>query len=186
MNEWNHNIHYHPLVLRAVPAGCARALDVGCGQGLLVRELRARCGDVVGIDCVTAPGSGFVRGDVMSYPFGAERFDFISVVATLHHLPLRAALTRFDELLRPGGVLAVIGLYRMDSMSDYAWGAAGFAASLVLRVGRGIASVSAPLAEPRETLGEIRAACDSILPGGELRRLLLFRYSFLWKKAGPL
>ncbi len=38
--RWNHNLHYHPLMLDAVPDGCRRALDVGCGEGILARELR--------------------------------------------------------------------------------------------------------------------------------------------------
>ncbi len=35
---WNHNIHYHGLVLRAIPPGARRALDVGCGEGTLTRQ----------------------------------------------------------------------------------------------------------------------------------------------------
>src|SRR4051812_25699589 len=38
---WNHNIHYHGLVLDAVPVGATFALDAGCGDGDLARELRA-------------------------------------------------------------------------------------------------------------------------------------------------
>jgi hypothetical protein len=33
--RWNHNLDYHPLILDAVPEGCQRALDVGCGAGIL-------------------------------------------------------------------------------------------------------------------------------------------------------
>jgi hypothetical protein len=40
--RWNHDIHYHPVVLAAVPEGCRRALDVGCGEGQLTRELQPR------------------------------------------------------------------------------------------------------------------------------------------------
>ncbi|CAM5436502.1 hypothetical protein [Streptomyces canus] len=29
---WNHNVHYHRLVLDAVPDDCREALDVGCGD----------------------------------------------------------------------------------------------------------------------------------------------------------
>jgi SAM-dependent methyltransferase len=54
MNEisdyWNHNVHYQPLILDAVPTGCRVALDVGCGDGLLACRLAARCGTVIGID----------------------------------------------------------------------------------------------------------------------------------------
>jgi 2-polyprenyl-3-methyl-5-hydroxy-6-metoxy-1,4-benzoquinol methylase len=34
-DRWNHNIHYHPVVLDALPPDCERVLDVGCGEGLL-------------------------------------------------------------------------------------------------------------------------------------------------------
>ena len=47
---WSHNIHYHSVILDAVPADCARALDVGCGQGALTRRLRTRVPEVTGID----------------------------------------------------------------------------------------------------------------------------------------
>ncbi|MFI7421548.1 hypothetical protein [Nonomuraea sp. NPDC049684] len=32
---WNHNVHYQRLVLSLIPPGSARALDVGCGDGLM-------------------------------------------------------------------------------------------------------------------------------------------------------
>ncbi|MEV7467705.1 class I SAM-dependent methyltransferase [Streptomyces kronopolitis] len=47
---WNHNVHYHRLVLGAVPEGCARALDIGCGDGLLARKLARRIPEVTGVD----------------------------------------------------------------------------------------------------------------------------------------
>ncbi|MGH3885786.1 MAG: hypothetical protein ACRDSZ_04310 [Pseudonocardiaceae bacterium] len=31
--RWNHNLHYHSMILNAVADGSARALDVGCGEG---------------------------------------------------------------------------------------------------------------------------------------------------------
>ena len=120
---WNRNVHYHDVVLRAVPEGCRRALDVGCGEGRLAGELAELCDEVIGIDSHAptlararlkhqAPNLAFVDGDVMTHPFALESFDFISAVATLHHLPLEAALVRLRSLLRPGGVLVVIGLYK--------------------------------------------------------------------------
>jgi 2-polyprenyl-3-methyl-5-hydroxy-6-metoxy-1,4-benzoquinol methylase len=51
--RWNHNIHYHPRIVAAVPSG-ARVLDVGCGEGMLTRELAVRAGSVLGID-IDAP-----------------------------------------------------------------------------------------------------------------------------------
>ena len=47
---WNHNVHYQRVILGAVPEGCGAAIDVGCGDGLLVRKLAGRCAAVTGID----------------------------------------------------------------------------------------------------------------------------------------
>jgi 2-polyprenyl-3-methyl-5-hydroxy-6-metoxy-1,4-benzoquinol methylase len=194
MGGWNHNIHYHGVALGAVPSNCRRVLDVGCGEGLLARRLAGQCEEVIGIDAdrdtiLRARSASesesrltFVEGDVMSYAFHDDSFDFITAVATLHHLPLKLALARFRALLRPNGVLAVIGLYRADSIRDYAWFAAGVPASGMLGCFHRRASVGAPLKEPEETLTQIRTACDAILPGGVFRRRLLFRCSFVWRK----
>ena len=46
---WNHNTHYHRLVLDAAPEGTTRALDVGCGEGDLLADLGGVIPDVVGI-----------------------------------------------------------------------------------------------------------------------------------------
>ena len=48
--RWNHNIHYHRLILDSVPAEARDALDVGCGEGMLARRLRRIVPNVVGID----------------------------------------------------------------------------------------------------------------------------------------
>jgi len=190
-SSWNHNIHYQNVILRAVPQGCSRALDVGCGEGLLARQLAATCGEVVGIDAdgptLRRASAGerrivFVEGDVMTYDFPGESFDLITAVATLHHLPLRPALERFRGLLKPRGVLAVVGLYRMRGLVDHAWAAAGVTASRILRRFHHFEEVDAPLQQPRETFGEIRNACNELLPGAEIRRRLLFRYTLIWRK----
>ena len=191
---WNHNIHYHDLVLRSVPPGSRRALDVGCGTGLLARRLAEHCEEVVAIDAdnsavsrartasLTNSGITFIEGDVMTHPFLNDSFDFITVVATLHHLPLGPAINRFQNLLRVGGVLVVVGLYRPHTLEDYVWAAAAFPMSWMLRRVHQYANVAAPVQEPAETLHEIRRTCDLLLPGSHFRRLLLFRYSLTWRK----
>ena len=40
--RWNHNIHCHGVILKEVLEGVRMALDVGCGNGLLTRELQCR------------------------------------------------------------------------------------------------------------------------------------------------
>ena len=190
---WNRNIHYHPLVIAAVPPGCGRALDAGCGQGFLARALAAHCRDVVGIDADrdtlararALTGGGlpitFVEGDVMTYPFAAGSFDFIGAVAMLHHVPLEAGLTRFRDLLHPGGVLAIVGLHALRPL-DYAQALVAIPVTQAFHLIRGATRVGAPVKDPSETIPEIRTACAAILPGATFRRHLLFRYSIVWRK----
>ena len=188
---WNRNIHYHPLVLAAMPRGCKRALDVGCGGGRLAAALADRCDDVIGIDAdvpaleraraaYSHPNLRFVHGDVMTYDDGS--FDFISSIATVHHLPFEAAIHRFDHLLRPGGTLAVVGLYRLWTLSDIAWAHVGKAVSVWHSMTTHREPVGAPIRDPNETLEEIQAGVRAMLPGAEFNRLLLFRYSIVWRK----
>ncbi|MFD7103429.1 class I SAM-dependent methyltransferase [Streptomyces celluloflavus] len=82
---WNHNVHYHRLVLDAVPDGCGRALDIGCGDGLLVRKLAGRAREVTGVDRSAdmirvarehggrSPNAAFLRADFMTPDGGAVR-----------------------------------------------------------------------------------------------------------------
>ena len=122
-DRWNHNIHYHQLIERALPRGCESVLDVGCGEGVLARQLRRAVPEVVGIDLdersillaqqqSSSDEIRFVVGDVLTYPFEPASFGAVTSVATLHHLDARAGLKRMAELLRPGGTLAIIGLAR--------------------------------------------------------------------------
>ena len=118
----------------------------------------------------------------MTYAFADGSFDAIVSIATLHHLPLEPALARFRDLLRPGGTLAVIGLYRNSTLTDYAFGVAAVAATWWLRCVNRIERVGAPIRDPQETLAEIRTSVAKILPGAVFRRELLFRYSLFWKR----
>jgi ubiquinone/menaquinone biosynthesis C-methylase UbiE len=193
MSQWNHSIQYHEVLLRAVPSGCQQALDVGCGTGFFTRQLASRSDAVTAMDAdhdtlerarAATPESRvtFVEGDVMTYPFRDRSFDFIAVIATLHHLPLAPALARFLSLLKPGGSLGVIGLYRGQTVTDTAFAALAFHTSWLIRGFRDHAPVEAPLQEPRESLREIKTAFDATLPGTRVRRHLLFRYSAVWHK----
>lgn len=194
---WNHNIEYHRLVLHSLPSVCTHALDVGCGTGMLARRLASRAERVTGVDVdprmIAAadetpkpPHVSFLHADVMTQPFAPGTFDFICSVTTLHHLPLEQALHRFGELLAPGGVLVVIGLYRSSGPVDAAYAAAGFLASHTKRRGYRYEPMTAPMQEPGQTLEEISSAACRQLPGSSFKRRLFFRYSLVWHKPGSL
>jgi len=191
--RWNHNTHYYPLVLAAVPDGCRRALDVGCGEGMLARELAARVPQVVGIDkhepsIALAREQGpdgrveYVLGDFLEYPFPAASFGLVSCVAALHHLDPAAALTRMAGLLAPGGTLVVSGVAR-SRWSDLPLDVVAVIANLGYRAARGYWHHPSPIVwPPSHTYREIRALAGDILPGVRYRRHLLWRYSLTWTR----
>jgi len=47
---WNHNLHYHRVIIDVIAPDCQRALDIGCGQGALTRRLWPLVPEVTGID----------------------------------------------------------------------------------------------------------------------------------------
>ena len=194
--RWNHNIHYYPVVLAAVPPGCGTALDVGCGEGLLTRELRAVVPSVTGIDLngpglelarVQAGDTGieYVQDDFRSHPFAPASFDLITSVAVLHHMDTAAALERMSELLRPGGVLATVGLPRPRRPHDIPYELAG----LVMHRWHGRRRThwehpSPMVWPPPDTYADVRRTAERLLPGVRLRRHVLWRYSLVWTKPG--
>jgi len=94
-DAWNRNVHYHRVVLAAVPPGSTRALDVGCGEGVLARDLRDVVPHVTAIDrdaptLALAKQQGgdidYVLGDLLADPFEPASFDLVASIATLHHV----------------------------------------------------------------------------------------------------
>lgn len=191
--RWNHNLHYHRLILDAVPAGARTALDIGTGDGLLARDLHRIVPAVTGIDVdpdvlararTEDPYVTWVRGDALSYPFPAGGFDVVASVAVLHHFPdAAAALTRMAELTAPGGLLAVVGLARSTSPADYAFELAGIGQHQWLSRRRGYWEHTAPSRwPPPHSYREVRALARRVLPGVRWRHLPLWRYLLLWRR----
>jgi 2-polyprenyl-3-methyl-5-hydroxy-6-metoxy-1,4-benzoquinol methylase len=203
-HPWSHNDVYAPLVLhharRIRAAGGTKALDVGCGTGNLVRRLAGVFPAVTGIerDVPTAEQAQRATADltnvrILTQPFNElheDRYDLITFVAVLHHLPLEATLEKARELLRPGGRLVVVGVSR-EARADLPWSIA----SMVLNPIVGIAKhprrsatapvhMTAPTAVPTESFEEITLAAKRILPGARLNRSLFWRYTLSWKAQG--
>lgn len=191
---WNHNTHYHGRLLQAVPAPCRRALDVGCGTGAFARQLASRAVEVVAIDRDPAvlrrahqasagmPNLRFVEADFLAWPIDGS-YDFVSMIASLHHLPFDEAVSKAAAALAPGGVLAVLGLDRPRSRIDAViHAAAAYPVSSWYRLTRNTAPVEATIRDPEMTLQAIRHRARSLLPGATLQRHVLWRYSLIWIK----
>jgi len=190
--RWNHNIHLHRAVLDAIPAGAQRALDVGCGEGVLARELAAVVPEVVGVDLHAASlqlgrsqggGAGYVLADVLTAPFEPASFDLVASVATLHHLDARAGLRAMASFVRPGGALVVVGLARSSLPKDLPWELAGAVATRVHKRRKGYWEHSAPTVwPPPETYAGMRSIVADELPGAAFHRHVLWRWWCTWTK----
>ncbi len=206
------NNHYHNFLLRQLRIDCQDALEVGCGKGEFSRRLAERSKRVLALDLspemiriareqsTRCPNIEFQIADVMSYDLPPEGFDCIASLATLHHLPLREILLKMKAALKPGGVLLILDLFEPERNLVKP---AGFVDSLIVNAlaiplsvglrlihhGRLLPSRAARdawAAHERHdiypTMDEARVLCAEILPGAEIKKHLLWRYSVVWRK----
>jgi len=112
-------------------------LDVGCGNGKLVRYLAERVArEVIGIDIagssfsekrISEDGSSYlaecVQGDGRSMgSFGDNRFDAVVTVRTFHELSdTIAALREARRVLKPGGTVLIADFAR-GHVGERIWG----------------------------------------------------------------
>jgi SAM-dependent methyltransferase len=201
-HPWSHNDHFHGWILRRLPARRRRALDVGCGAGLLLSRLHGRFDEVLGVDAdatMAAASAERLAGDPAVSVRHARfeevdgTFDTITMIAVLHHMPLEAALQHASELLEPGGRLLVVGLARPDTVTDFIWDLA----SALLNPLVGMVKHPQPVTKPvddagpampvrdaAETFTELSRVVRRVLPGARVRRRLFFRYTLEW--TGPV
>lgn len=119
--DWSRREILDPVMLARVDAGsCARALDIGCGEGRFCRLLRRRGIEAVGVDPTRAlldearrrdPQGDYREGRAEALDFPAESFDLAVSYLTLIDIPdFRAAIREMARVLRPGGRLLVANL----------------------------------------------------------------------------
>jgi ubiquinone/menaquinone biosynthesis C-methylase UbiE len=114
----------------AIPmARSMRALEYGCGTGLLSFELKDDLGQITMADtsdgmlqvlrekigAAQAENLTAVRLDLSSEPIPPERYDLTYSLMVLHHIPDTGGILRaFYEILHPGGILCICDLDQED------------------------------------------------------------------------
>lgn len=195
--SWNHNTVYHAALLRRIPRGPIRSLDIGCGDGTFAVKLAAASSTVIAIDpdddqvalartrCANLENIRVVQGDFMTVQLEPGSFDLITALAALHHLPFVDALERISLLLRPGGRLIVLGVWTDDvTRFDHLRNQLAGRLNRLLRRLWGPDQMCAPAVMPTLSLVEVRTQLVEILPGASIRRRLLWRYIVVWNKPG--
>ena len=200
----DHNSLYHPLILRHLSKKRGHALDIGCGMGDLAGLLAGEFSSVTGIDfshemigrarrnLADRNNVTLLERDVLAFRSNGQQFDTIVSVATFHHLPLEQIFPLCKEWLAPDGVLIVLDLYRARSIVDFSLAGIAYAANTADRlIGKGYGGqTKAERAawnqhgrhEHYYALNEIEHAAREVLPGSEVRRLLYWRYLFVYQK----
>ncbi len=96
-------------------------VDVGCGQGAVVRALAARGARVTGVEISAGQlaaaienddgaGARYLVGRAERLPLDAASVDMVLFMRSLHHVPppdMTPALSEARRVLRPGGVVYV-------------------------------------------------------------------------------
>jgi ubiquinone/menaquinone biosynthesis C-methylase UbiE len=116
--------------------GAARLLDIGCGTGGFLREVKRNYPrlSVAGLD-LSAPYLAvahrrladwsrvdLVEGAGEAMPFGAAEFDIVSSVYLFHELPprvRRAVAAEIRRVLKPGGMLIFVDSLQTGDAPDY-------------------------------------------------------------------
>ncbi|MEQ0560837.1 class I SAM-dependent methyltransferase [Amycolatopsis sp. NEAU-NG30] len=193
---FNHNDHYHPLLLDLLPPGPGIALDVGCGTGRFARRLAATGMAVEAVDVSAAmveaaaglgsPGPGEIvyrQADVTTDVLPERHYDYISCLASLHHMPFET-VTKLRRALVPGGVLVVLTPARPSSPVDWARELAAVPLNALARLvvyageqlnGGADGGPQAPALFRFPTIAEVRREAARLLPGSTVRPLLFWR-----------
>jgi ubiquinone/menaquinone biosynthesis C-methylase UbiE len=117
-------------------AGTARLLDIGCGTGEFLREVKRNHPRlaVTGLD-LSAPYLAVARRRLRTWsrvalieaaaeaiPFAAEEFDIVSCLYLFHELPgsvRRAVVAEVGRVLKPGGTLILVDSLQTGDEPDY-------------------------------------------------------------------
>jgi SAM-dependent methyltransferase len=202
--EWSHTDYYHPLLLRHVPERAERALDVGCGTGRFARELAKRVRQVDAIDLSPeaiaiaeqrsrdVTNVRFRRADLLTDDMEPAAYNYVSCLMVIHHVPFEPALERLSAAVKPGGVLAILGLGRMDLADlpvalailplDIAMGLRFKVAAWLGRPTLSGVGPEAPVANPTMRTKDIRLQSSALLPGATFKRHVFYRYSLVYRR----
>ena len=119
------------LCLDLLPPGqMGKLLDIGCGTGIFLPELKRRTDELWAVDNqlqdrslkgmlkLEKVAANIAAADLMKLPFRNERFDVLLLISILEHIPdLPGAMQEMLRVLKPGGMV-VAGFPTKNALTD--------------------------------------------------------------------
>ena len=187
-NYWNHNVAYHEWIIKQIYSDCINIIDVGCGEGLLLKKLLPYSKNVVGID----PDSVAIRfaakrltgehkvelicDDFITYRDFQNKFDYIIFVASIHHMDTEAALKKAKSLLCPSGKIFIVGCSKPKSAIDWFLEIIRAPLSKTLSLINREYNPSVAVLEPKLSQSEVTANARKNFKKVSVRTGLFYRY----------
>jgi SAM-dependent methyltransferase len=128
-HDWAHEDINLPALLELLPPPAGLALDLGCGEGRLSRDLRARGYAVTGIDAAPTmvrlaatheDHQPVALADAAVLPFRSESFDLVVAYMSLHDIDaMPETIGEVGRVLRPGGHLCAAIPHPVNSAGEF-------------------------------------------------------------------
>ncbi len=201
-DKWDHNRQYERIMLNEVPLD-SYVLDIGCGTGEFAKKLSEIAVQVDAIDLSPVMIEQAMKrhsAENINYKVidfydidEKQKYDCIISVAAFHHLELDTALPRVNRLLKAGGALIVLDLYKRKGIADRLLDLIAIPANLVVQL---VKNKSLKQTEQEKflweehskydkynTFKELKSIYSSYLPGEyKIKRLLFWRYLLTYRK----
>lgn len=114
---------------KLLPPPAGRALDVGCGEGRLPRDLKSWGYEVSAVDGSETmirhareadPAGDYRVADAATLPFEDASFELVTAFMTLHDIDgFASALREIGRVLRPGGCLCAAITHPFQSAGEF-------------------------------------------------------------------
>jgi len=128
-HDWAHAEINLPSLLALLPPPAGPVLDLGCGEGRVSRDLRARGYAVTGVDAAPTmvrlaaaheDRQPVVVADAAALPFRSESFDLVVAYMSLHDIDaMPETIGATARVLRPAGHLVAAIPHPVNSAGDF-------------------------------------------------------------------
>ena len=193
---WNHNSNYYKWIEEQIKDK-EKILDIGCGDGSLVKYLNNNKRYIIGIDisqkCIEKANQNIKKNDNIkfiltsfeNYENKNEYFDVIIFCATLHHMKMNKVLLKSKNMLNKKGILLIVGLYKPSTIYEWIIEILRIIPCFILSKLHNMKTsedLNIPTSYNIPKMSEIKENLNKIIPEYSMSYGLYYRYLIKWIK----